>query len=238
MKKLLLLIATSALVGTANAQIQAVINEFVANHVGTDTNEYIELFSTPSTNLTGMTLLHIEGDTTGSGLVDSLYNAGITNAGGFWTTAFLNNAIENGTITLLLVTGFTAGVGTDLDTNNDGVFDVTPWSSILDSIAVTDGGAGDFTYGGVTLLPSFDGGTLTVGGASRIPNGIDTNSVGDWMRNDFDGAGIPALGAGTPVLGEAYNTPNATNSPVPEPASLAALGLGALALLRRKRKNS
>jgi hypothetical protein len=237
MKKVFLLVAASVFAGVANAQVQAVINEFVANHVGTDTNEYIELFSAPNTNLAGLTVLHIEGDTTGAGLIDSLYNAGTTNAGGFWTTAFLNNGIENGTITLLLVSGFTATTGTDLDTNNDGVFDVTPWSSILDSIAVTDGGAGDFSYGGVTLLPNFDGGTLTVGGASRIPNGIDTNAVGDWMRNDFDGAGIPGF-PGTPVLGEALNTPNATNSPVPEPASLAALGLGAIALLRRKRKNA
>jgi hypothetical protein len=38
------------------------------------------------------------------------------------------------------------------------------------------------------------------------------------------------------VLGEAYNTPDATNTAVPEPASIAALGIGALALLRRRRK--
>jgi hypothetical protein len=238
MKKALLLALATVLGVAANAQ-QVLINEFVANHVGTDTNEYIELFSSPNTNLAGLTVLHIEGDTTGAGLIDSLYNAGTTNAGGFWMTPFLNNGIENGTISLLLVSGFTAGVGTDLDTNNDGVFDVTPWSAILDSIAVSDGGATDFTYGGVTLAPNFDGGTLTVGGASRIPNGIDTNGVTDWMRNDFDGAGIPALGAGTPVVGEAFNTPDALNTQVvPEPTSIAALGLGAVALLRRRKKNA
>lgn len=237
MKKALLLALATVLGVAANAQ-QVLINEFVANHVGTDTNEYIELYSSPNTNLAGLTVLHIEGDTTGAGLIDSFYNAGTTNAGGFWMTPYLNNGLENGSISLLLVSGFTAGVGTDLDTNNDGVFDITPWAAILDAVAVSDGGVGDFTYGGVTLTPSHPGGALTVGGASRIPNGLDTNAVGDWMRNDFDGAGIPGLGAGTPVVGEAYNTPNATNSPVPEPTSIAALGVGALALLRRRKKSA
>ena len=34
----------------------------------------------------------------------------------------------------------------DIDTNNDGTFDTTPWTSIVDGVAVNDGGAGDVTY--------------------------------------------------------------------------------------------
>ena len=46
--------------------------------------------------------------------------------------------------------------------------------------------------------------------ASRIPDGTDTDSPSDWMRNDFDLYGISGF-AGSPVNGEAINTPGAEN---------------------------
>lgn len=187
-----------------------VINEFVFNHVGTDTNEYIEIFADPNTDLSSYSIIVIEGDTTGSGVIDQVFQLGTTDANGLWTTAFLSNTLENGTQTVLLVENFTGTVGVDLDTNNDGILDLTPWTAIADGVAVTDNGAGDFTYTPVVLTPSFDGGTITVGGASRIPNGTDTDTVGDWVRNDFDGAGLPGLPE-TPEDGEALNTPGAVN---------------------------
>ncbi len=55
--------------------------------------------------------------------------------------------LENGTISLLLVKNFSGAFGDDLDTDNDGVFDSTPWDAIVDSVAVNDGGTGDVTYG-------------------------------------------------------------------------------------------
>jgi hypothetical protein len=51
------------------------------------------------------------------------------------------------------------------------------------------------------------------GGASRIPNGVDTDAVGDWVRNDYSGEGLPGF-VGTPEYGEAYNTPGLINEPV------------------------
>ncbi len=58
------------------------------------------------------------------------------------------------------------------------------------------------------------------GGASRIPDGYDTDAVSDWVRNDFDLAGIPDL-TGSITLGEAYNTPGLPNmiyeTPPPPP---------------------
>ena len=68
------------------------------------------------------------------------------------------------------------------------------------------------TYGG-TVLDAGDGtfGDHAPGGASRIPDGTDTDSPADWVRNDFDLAGIPDF-TGTPQLGEALNTPGAANA--------------------------
>ncbi|MCB8985658.1 MAG: lamin tail domain-containing protein, partial [Ardenticatenaceae bacterium] len=136
------------------------------------------------------------------------------------TTGYLNNQIENGTVTLLLVDVFTGTVGTDLDTDDDGVFDLTPWSRIIDAIAIDDGGSGDLTYTSVytnaILTRTYDGFSEIPGGASRIPNGVNTFSAGDWVRNDPDGAGLTGF-TGTPIVGEAYNTPGAENQSVAVP---------------------
>jgi predicted extracellular nuclease len=90
------------------------------------------------------------------------------------------------------------------------VLDSTPWAQIVDDIAVTDGGSSDRTYAGTVLDAGFDGGIYTVGGASRIPNGTDTDTVADWVRNDFDGYGFPGF-VGSQEIGEAVNTPGAMN---------------------------
>ncbi|PSN13923.1 endonuclease [filamentous cyanobacterium CCT1] len=212
--------------GGTNEPAEPLINEFVFNHIGTDTNEYAEIVGSANTDYSAYTLLQIEGDN-GSvlGRVTSAQTIGSTDASGFWTTGFLNNVYQNGTQTLLLVEGFTGSVNDDLDTNDDGVLDVTPWASLADSVAVSDGGSGDLTYSTTVLAPGFDGDTFTPGGASRIPNGTDTDAAADWVRNDFDLAGIPGF-AGTPMEGEALNTPGAANAVVeapPPPVELTAI---------------
>ncbi len=200
--------------GVATAQ-GLVLNEFVLNHTGTDSYEYVEVYGTPSTDYSAYTIVEIEGDGTGAGLVDDgTFAVGTTDASGFWWTGYQNNVFENGSLTLLLVEGFTGSVGDDLDTDDDGVFDTMPWTRIVDSVGINDGGAGDLTYGVPELAGGFDGASFTPGGASRIPDGTDTDAATDWVRNDFDGAGISALDPGTPESGEALNTPGATNQGV------------------------
>jgi predicted extracellular nuclease len=192
------------------------INEFVFNHTGTDVFEYVEVFGSPNTDYSNFSVLQIEGDGSVAGTIDSVTPVGTTDANGFFTTPFLNNSFENGTVSLLLVEDFTGSQGEDLDTNDDGVLDVTPWTSIADAVAVSDGGSGDNTYANVVLTPGFDGVSFTPGGASRIPNGVDTDSASDFVRNDFDLAGLPGI-TGTPEQGEALNTPGAVNALVPPP---------------------
>ncbi|MFH1331347.1 MAG: ExeM/NucH family extracellular endonuclease [Actinomycetota bacterium] len=196
--------------------LDPVINEFVANITGTDNIEYVEIYGEPSTDYSAYTVLEIEGDDPGSGVVDEVIAVGTTDANGFYLVNLAANALENGTITLLLVEGFTGALTDDLDTDNDGVFDVTPWTSVVDAVAVNDGGASDRTYGVPSLGVAYDGLAFAPGGASRIPDGLDTDTAADWVRNDFDLAGIPGY-VGTPVPGEAYNTPGATNQAVVPP---------------------
>lgn len=212
-----------------------VINEFVNNHTGTDTHEFIEVFGPPGTDLSRYWVIGIEGDNTGAGTLDNVFQLTSTDAAGFWTTGFLGNTLENGTLTFLLVMDLVGTQGQDLDMDDDGVIDYTAFSAVLDGVAVWDGGVSDIVYTDVVLDPWYDGLGFTVGGASRIPNGLDTDTVGDWVRNDFDGFGLPGF-VGTPILGEALNTPGAVNAlAIPEPATLLLASLGALALWLRRR---
>jgi predicted extracellular nuclease len=210
---LLALLALAAFAAPSPAAAQPadpLINEFVLNHVGIDTDEFVEIAGDPGTDYSAFDVVQIEGDGTGAGVVDSIVAVGTTNAAGYFFAGFHNNLYENGTVTLLLVEGFTGSVGQDLDTDNDGVFDLTPWTRLVDAVAVTDGGSTDRAYAAVVLGPGFDGVNLTPGGASRLPDRVNTGSAADWTRNDFDGAGLPGF-AGTPEPGEALNTPGAAN---------------------------
>ena len=184
------------------------INEFVADHTGADTEAFIEILGDANTDYSAFTLLEIEGDSGATtGVIDAVISVGTTDVNGYWLD---NEDAENGTVTFLLVEGFTGALGDDLDADDDGVIDNMPWTRIVDGIATSDGDEGDIVYA-VDLAPNFDGDLNQVGGASRIPNGIDTDTTDDWVRNDFDGAGFAALDPGTPDIGEALNTPGASN---------------------------
>ncbi|MCP4657287.1 MAG: hypothetical protein GY856_17900 [bacterium] len=196
-----------------------VINEFVANHTGTDDHEYVEVFGDPSTSYSNLWVVQIEGDAGDDpGNLDSAHQVGTTDGGGFWVTNFLDNVLHNGTMTLLLVESFTGIVDDDLDSNDDGTLESTPWTSVVDSVAVDEQKAGDHTYlTTVHLTPNFDGlSSYEPGGASRLPDGVDTDTVADWRRNDFYGAGLPGF-SGNQLPGEAANTPGEPNSAL-EPA--------------------
>ena len=94
-----------------------VINEFSASTTGTDV-EYVEVFADASTDLSNLTILEIEGDFNGTatGTVDEVIPIGTTDASGFYLANLPANALENGSLTLLLVDGFTGAPGDDLDT--------------------------------------------------------------------------------------------------------------------------
>lgn len=187
------------------------INEFVVDHSGTDTEAFVEIVDTANTDLSRLTLLEIEGDSpTNKGTIDKRVTLSTTDADGF---EVVDVDGENGTITLLIVSDFVGALGDDLDLDDDGVFDVTPWTSIVDAVASVEDPQADLAYTPVALIPGMDGDARQYGGASRIPDGNDTDTAGDWVRNNYDGAGLPGASFVDVVAapGEAINTPGAAN---------------------------
>ncbi|GAA4374022.1 ExeM/NucH family extracellular endonuclease [Agromyces bauzanensis] len=190
---------------------EPVINEFSASTTGNDV-EYVEVLVEPGTDLSDYRVLELEGDSGSTlGFVDEVVAFGTPDADGRALVWLPANALENGTVSLLLVTGFTGALGTDLDADDDGVIDDVAGLAIVDTIAVHDGGASDLAYGDTVLGVAYDGAPFAPGGASRIPDGADTDTTADWVRNDFDLAGIPGR-PGSLVAGEAANTPGVRNS--------------------------
>jgi len=133
------------------------LNEFSASTAGTDV-EFVEIYGDPNTDYAAYTVLEIEGDAGAAvGTVDEVIGVGTTGANGLYLANLAANALENGTLTLLLVKNFTGALSNDLDTDNDGIFDSAPWEAIVDAVAVNDGGAGDRTFGVPVLVANYDG---------------------------------------------------------------------------------
>lgn len=185
------------------------LNEVFVNPPGADDNrEYVELISPAGGNvpLTGLWLLEIEGDGTGSGFIDmaidlSSYSTGANGlaliGAGYETaqpwgelvdadTTLINLirnplTMENGTITLLLVSGFTGAVGQDVDTDNDGVLDAVPWVGVVDSVGWSNGDTGARVYSPASLVLV----SGTPGAATRLLNNTDDASFAAWYAGDI-----------------------------------------------------
>ncbi len=211
---ILMVFAQISYTSIAQAQPNPVINEFVFNHTGADNSEYVEVFASPDTDLSDYTIIVIEGDGGGAGIVDVVLPVGTTDAQGFWVSAFNANLFENGTQSVLLVRGFSGTQGDDLDTTNSGNPETMPWEEIADAFAILDDDAGDIVYASPVFEENFDGlSPFVPGGASRFIDGRDSDDVGDWFRNSFNLAGINAEAEA--VAGEALNTPGAPNEVLP-----------------------
>ncbi|GAB4456983.1 MAG: hypothetical protein OHK0029_15890 [Armatimonadaceae bacterium] len=260
-------VALLALAATgANAQVR--INELLINAPGTDNGqEFLELLSdTPNFSLNNIFFLSIDGDGGASGTIDQVVSltAFSTGANNHFllrdSNTVLNPAplpdtnvavqdfdpdLENGSNTFALVLGFTGSVGDDLDTNGDGSLDSTPWTSVIDVVAWTDGGATDFVYN-----LGFAGANI-FGGSGFTPDA--------YVVVDGDGYYMDVLGttpgpytfAGTEntfpagaTLTTDTLTPGGlnprfiTSAAAPEPGTFALLGMGALAfgVVARRRK--
>ncbi|WP_256840001.1 ExeM/NucH family extracellular endonuclease [Ornithinimicrobium faecis] len=188
-----------------------VINEFSISTTGTDL-EFYEVIGAPETDYSDLSILQVEGDgkSNSRGSVITVDAVGSTDDAGLWSLDLPANRVQNGTLTLLLVSGYTGTASTVIDTDQDGVIDNAPWTEIVDSVAILDGNVDDVIYSETALTDGYDGEEFVPGAASRIPDGTDTDTTADWVRNDFNKAGFPGFD-GPPAPGQAWNTPGAPN---------------------------
>jgi predicted extracellular nuclease len=168
------------------------INEVFASHTGTDDTEFIEIFGTPGTSLDGLSFVGVEGDS-GSpiGTIDAQIDFDATDVigdNGFFLVGnptglannyaiapnlnISNNFLENSSSTFALVE--TSSIS--------GTF-VTGSEVVIDTVALTDGGAGDtFFFDAPIIGPD---GSFFPAGARRVTDGVDTDTVNDWVISDF-----------------------------------------------------
>jgi len=205
------------------------INEIRIDQSGTDNDEYFELFGTPGLSLTGLTYLVIGdgsgGGSGGSGVIETVFAlSGTLNASGFLVAAgsgftlgssdllLSANFFENGdNVTHLLVENFTGALGDDLDTNNDGTLDITPWSNIVDSVAFFRNAGSNQIYSATVVGP--DGSNLP-DHIFRNPDGAGAWQIGDFTLGADDTPGAANGGGGGPtartiaeIQGAAHTSP-------------------------------
>lgn len=158
--------------------------------------------------------------------------------------------LENGSNTFVLVQGFTGAVGDDLDTNNDGTIDVAlPFTSVSDAVALleNDGtsnfgfaddlGAGFLTFGGPSAAFTPDAfARASNGGAAAFD--ITGTSPGPFSTDPSEFLFVGPAGTPDSTFDLTPGSVNAAFGPgvaaVPEPASVALVGVGAAGLVARR----
>ncbi len=171
------------------------INELRISSSGSsdDTSNFIELVGTPGQSLDGHALLVISGEFE-PGQIDFAFDltGGALDSDGIFLLSnpgeYANDAGDitadfdffGSPITVMLVDGFTGNAGNDLDTDNDGALDATPWTTIVDSVSLVDGdGTTDRNYSSVVTGPASNGSNAP-SGLARVPD-----ETGDFVQLEF-----------------------------------------------------
>lgn len=170
----------------------AAINE--ARYVGAV--DFVELTGDPGASFAGLTLVVLSNEFE-PGQIDSILDlsTGVADENGFLLIAQsdITASVDPGDIvfggfnlfgftnqspqTLLIVSGYTGPTSGDLDADNNGVLDSTPWTAVLDSVATTD----------TDTQPDFPYSTVVVpGGPNAIARDVDTTGTFVATANPVD----------------------------------------------------
>lgn len=138
---------------TAVAAPSVRINEVRVDQTGADNDEYFELLGTPGMSLDDYTYISVgDGALGDSGVIESVTSlAGMTMPwDGYFVCAEFTFTLGTPDLyagasglnfenldneTHMLVRGFSGALATDIDTNDDGVIDFTPWATEVDRVA-------------------------------------------------------------------------------------------------------
>ena len=202
--------AVSMQTASANTTQRPVINEILASHTGTDNTEFIELYGTPGMPLQGLSVIVVEGDASIAGNIDRRIDLQLGDdigSNGFYlignpdgladnydvlpNLSIANNSLENSSLTVALVE--TASLSGN---------QVSGSESVLDAVAITDGGSGDIFYFDAPVIGP--DGSFFPAGVRRIEDGVDTDSAADWTVGDF--------------FLQSANTPQGGDTPTPGPS--------------------
>ncbi|MFN6964199.1 MAG: FG-GAP repeat domain-containing protein [Pyrinomonadaceae bacterium] len=202
-----LVLCLSAAAGLASGQV--LINEISADPPGVDGPcEYYELRGTPLASVPNIYFVQFQGNLElnpgGAMVVVSTPSLSFGSNGLFAfvgtqpcgsrtypaETLVISNAfmdgpdtIKNGTQSYFVISSTTALTPNfDYDANNDGVLELPAGASVIDSIAFSDGGTGDFTY-----APALTASGGAVGAATRFVNNSTANSAAAWFGGALDG---------------------------------------------------
>lgn len=215
----------------SHAQAQVVLNEIYASHVGWDDLEFLELKGPPGDSLDNLMILVVDGDSQFCGILDRAFDlSGLTVpmsgyfVAGDWNVVpqdfylALDNAFENGSETFYLVdAGTPAGVaavqariGTNVAwpptcASGSGVTVLSTSTTILDVVAMSDGGASEAFYDGAVVLGP--DGLFFPAGIFRDEDYPNAWCNTNWL--DFD----PVANANRPRTPGTMNT-SCTDAPV------------------------
>lgn len=204
--------------GYTTATHAANISEIRIDQPGTDTDEYFELKGSANESLVGLSYIVIGDGSTGSGTIESVTDLETQSldANGLFLVAkstfslatpnlISNFSFENSdNVTHMLVAGFTGAVGDDIDTDDDGVIDFTPYSNIVDSVALKENDSGELLYSTTIVGPD---GSFVPGHSYLCDDGW---RIGVFSPTDADAVDTPGAenncdgdtGGGDPTVTE------------------------------------